>query len=71
MSDNGWNGLIAHARAERDAFKKRSTAKRKEWQELKRQRRWLDALEAMSRMHEYAASARDRQAFIDANKHRI
>lgn len=66
-----WKDEIARARAERDAFKKRSTAKRKEMQELKRARRHLEALEAMTRMHEYAASARERQAFIDANKGRI
>lgn len=66
-----WKELISHARAERDAFKKRSTVKRKEWQDLKARRRWQEALEAMARMHEYAASARERQAFINENKHRI
>ena len=32
------------------------------------ERRWQDALAAMERMHEYRASARDRQAFIDQHK---
>lgn len=65
---SSWKDLVSHARAERDAFKKRASAKRKEWLDLRRRRRWQEALEAMTRMHEYAASARERQGFIDAHK---
>lgn len=65
-----WADEIARARFERDDFKRRSTAKRKLLAEMRRagRTRTLEYLEAMSLMHEYAASARDRQAFIDKHK---
>ncbi len=61
-----WKDDRARLRHERDAFKKRSTAKRKEWRTLKSSGRKLDALEAMTRMHEYAQSARRFQSALDA-----
>jgi hypothetical protein len=66
-----WKDELARARGERDDFRRRASLKRKEWRELKASRRHLEALEAMTRMHEYAASARQRQNFIDENKHRL
>lgn len=66
----GLKDLIAHARMERDKFKKLATAKRKEWLSARKERRWMDALQAQDRMHEYRAAARDRQSFIDQHKDR-
>lgn len=43
--------------AERDAYKSRSTFNRKEYTRLNKAKRWLDALQALDRCHEYRRTA--------------
>lgn len=66
-----WKDLLAHAKAERDAFKARATTQRKEWLRARKERRWLDALTCKDRENEYRRSAAQRQAFIDDNRGRV
>ena len=66
-----WAELIAHAKAERDAFKKRATFQRKEWLRARKERRWLDALNCKSREQEYRNSAAERNNFVEENLWRI
>jgi len=44
---------IARNRAERDAYKSRASFQRKEYSRLNKARRFLDALMALDRYHEY------------------
>lgn len=54
MSGNAeWQGHVDRWRAERAAYAKRAAAKRREAQELRKYRRWLDALIADDRAAEY------------------
>ena len=55
---------IARLRWERDRFKALSTARRKEATQARRERRWLDVIRLMDRVHEYAHIADGRQAEI-------
>ena len=66
-----WADELARCRYERDQYKARATAKRKEWRALKVARRPLEALEAMGRMHEYSARARQLQQEVDNLKPRV
>lgn len=59
---------IARLRYERDMFKSLSTQRRKDVARLRKARRFLDMIEAMGRMHEYAGIAKGRQAEIDRLK---
>lgn len=56
---------LARLRFERDKFKSMSTERRKEVTKARQERRHMDALHAMIRMHEYAASARQWQDQIN------
>lgn len=48
-----WKDEISRLRYERNSYAKRSAAKHKLVIELRKQRRWLDALVAEGRKHEY------------------
>ncbi len=62
-----WQDMIDHARAERDAFKKRATDARKRWLQARKEKRWLDAIQIKDREQEYRRSAADRDRFIREN----
>ena len=47
----------ARCRAERDAYKSRASFNRKEYHRLNKSKRWLDALQALDRYHEYRRTA--------------
>jgi hypothetical protein len=58
---------VARCRAERDAYKSRASFNRTEYHRLNKAKRWLDALQALDRYHEYRRTA----AYYDAEVKRL
>lgn len=56
MPSNEWKDILARLRFERAKFAKMAAERRREAIELRKQRRWLDALRADDRASEYRKS---------------
>lgn len=53
MPSNEWKDTLARLRFERAKFAKMAAERKREATELRKQRRWLDALKAADRASEY------------------